>query len=58
MKTIYKYLYFGWSFGFTERPFTWAIGPHPAWANAVSEWLRKKWLEEDWDCTKKKEALK
>ena len=41
---IWRFLYFGWAYGWTERPFPWAVGPHPLWANRVTEFLHGKWL--------------
>ena len=46
---FWRTLYFGWAYGFRERPFQWAVSPSPRWANRVSEWLHRKWMEGDDD---------
>lgn len=49
MKIVWKFLYLGVAYGFGQHPFSWAIGPHPLIIYKLVEYLRRKWLEDDWD---------
>jgi len=49
MKKVWYFLYFGWTCGWSDKWFPWAVGPFPLWAYCVSEFLHRKWLEDSWD---------
>lgn len=42
---LWRWLYFGVAYGWRERPFLWAVGPHPRRLNRLSDRLHQKWLE-------------
>jgi len=42
---MYRWLYLAIAYGFRERPFPWAVGPHPRWLNRFCDWLHHKWLQ-------------
>ena len=48
-RSFWRFLYLGWAYGWGERPFIWAVAPHPRWANKVSEWLYSKWMHDECD---------
>jgi len=42
-RRFWGFCYFGLAYGWRERPFVWAVAPHPLWANKVAGYLYSKW---------------